>query len=45
MSNFAGDMAVKHAWGLTLTQWQAMTDAERRYCRENVAQALQQVAR
>jgi hypothetical protein len=36
------DLHVKTAWKLSLTEWQALTDAERRYCRENVAQALQE---
>jgi hypothetical protein len=36
------DLHVKTAWKLTLTEWRAMTDDERRYCRENVAHALQE---
>ena len=39
MTNFAQDMAVKHAWGLTLTQWDELSDDQRRYCRWNVTQA------
>lgn len=35
-----GDMVVKTAWGLTLTQWQDdLTDEQRAYCRENVTSA------
>lgn len=36
------DLMVKTAWKLSLTEWQALTDDERRYCRENVARALQE---
>ena len=39
MSNFAQDMGVKHAWGLTLTQWNQLSESQRRYCRWNVTQA------
>lgn len=33
------DLIVKTAWGLSLTEWQAMTAQERIYCREHVATA------
>jgi hypothetical protein len=39
MSNFAQDMAIKHAWGLTLDQWERATDKERRDMRDRVTQA------
>jgi hypothetical protein len=39
MTNFAQDMAVKQAWGLTLTQWNRASEKDRRYYRENVTDA------
>lgn len=36
------DLIVKTAWGLTLTQWQNLTDDQRRYYRDNVAHAVQE---
>jgi hypothetical protein len=33
------DMAIKTVWGLTLTEWNRLTEAQRRYCREHVATA------
>lgn len=39
MSNFAADMAVKAAWGLTLTQWDRAPEKDRRYWRENLTTA------
>lgn len=39
MSNFAQDMRVKDAFGLSLPQWNAKTDDERREMRENVTTA------
>jgi hypothetical protein len=39
MSNFAQDMAVKTAWGLTLTQWNNASDRDRAYWRDMVTNA------
>jgi hypothetical protein len=39
VSNFAGDMVVKHAHGLTLTQWNNLSDRERAVLRDTVTQA------
>jgi hypothetical protein len=33
------DVAVKTAWGLTVTQWLALTDQQRRDLRDNVTHA------
>ncbi|AZS11746.1 hypothetical protein HOU96_gp48 [Arthrobacter phage Maja] len=33
------DIAVKTAWGLSLTQWMALSDQQRAYYRENVSSA------
>lgn len=39
MTNFAQDMAVKQAWGLTLHQWNQAPERDRRYWREQVTAA------
>ncbi|CAH0255834.1 hypothetical protein SRABI83_03241 [Arthrobacter sp. Bi83] len=39
MSNFAQDMAVKTAWGLSLTQWDRATETQRRHWRDMVTTA------
>jgi hypothetical protein len=39
MTNFAADMAVKAAHGLTLTQWNRLTEQERRHLRDTVTTA------
>lgn len=39
MTNFAQDMAVKQAWGLTLHQWNQARETDRRYWRENLTTA------
>jgi hypothetical protein len=39
MTNFAQDMQIKTAWGLTLTQWERATDKDRAYWREYVTNA------
>jgi hypothetical protein len=39
VSSFAQDMAVKTAWGLTLTQWDRAPETDRRYYREHVTDA------
>jgi hypothetical protein len=39
MSNFSADMKVKAAHGLTLTQWNRLSEAERREKRDTVATA------
>jgi hypothetical protein len=39
MTNFAADMAVKTAHGLTLTQWNRLTEDQRRDLRDTVTQA------
>ncbi len=33
------DIQTAYAWGLTLTQWHALTDFERQECRRNVTTA------
>lgn len=33
------DAAIKTVWGLNLTEWNNLTDDQRRYCRDNVATA------
>ncbi|GAP53843.1 hypothetical protein AHiyo6_04080 [Arthrobacter sp. Hiyo6] len=35
----AHDALVKHAWGLTLTKWLALTDQERAHYRRDVTRA------
>jgi hypothetical protein len=39
MSNFAQDMAVKTAWGLSLTEWNRLSEHERRDRRDRVTEA------
>jgi hypothetical protein len=39
VTNFAQDMQVKTAWGLTLDQWNQATDRDRAYWRDRVTQA------
>jgi hypothetical protein len=39
VTNFAQDMQIKTAWGLTLDQWERATDKERRDMRDRVTQA------
>jgi hypothetical protein len=39
MSNFAQDMKVKAAYRLSLAEWNALTDKERRDKRDNVTTA------
>ena len=34
-----GDIITAHAWGLTLTQWHALTDHDRAECRRTVTVA------
>jgi hypothetical protein len=34
-----GDIITAHAWGLTLTQWWALSDFERAECRRNITVA------
>lgn len=33
------DAAIKTVWGLTLTEWNALSDDQRRWCRDHVATA------
>ena len=33
------DIITAHAWGLTLTQWNSLTDFERAECRRNITTA------
>lgn len=35
----AADVAVKTEWGISLTEWNALTDQDRAYYRHNVSQA------
>lgn len=39
VTNFAQDMAVKQAWGLTLHQWNQARETDRRYWREHLTTA------
>lgn len=39
MSNFAQDMRIKTAWGMTLTQWNRLSTTDRKYYRENLTSA------
>jgi hypothetical protein len=39
MSNFAQDMAVKAAWGLSLPQWNQLRETDRAYYRQMVTTA------
>jgi hypothetical protein len=39
VTNFAQDMAVKQAWGLTLTQWNRLPEQGRAYYRQMVTTA------
>lgn len=39
VSNFAQDMAVKQAWGLTLTEWNRLSEHDRRDRRDRVTEA------
>lgn len=39
MSAFSQDMKVKAAWGLTLLQWNLLSEAERRDRRDRVTEA------
>jgi hypothetical protein len=39
MSNFSADMKVKAAHGLTLTQWNRLTEKQRRDLRDTVTTA------
>jgi hypothetical protein len=39
MTNFAQDMQIKTAWGLTLQQWNNASDRDRAYWRDMVTNA------
>jgi hypothetical protein len=39
MSNFAQDMVIKHAWGLTLDQWNRLSPRDRADLRDRITQA------
>jgi hypothetical protein len=39
MNNFAADMEIKTAHGLTLTEWNALTDVQRAELRDTVTDA------